>query len=84
MAKYVVRASAIFIENPGGKRARRCEIGEIVELDAATAKHFVKVGRLDPFVADGEDDEPTTATPGEPAAGEAPAEGAKPRRFRAN
>jgi hypothetical protein len=61
MAKYVVRSSAIYIEGGEDGFGKRCPIGTVVDLDAKYARHFVKIGRLDPYVP--EDDAPEDEAP---------------------
>ena len=61
MAKYRVSPhGAIFIPLKGhkgeGPGSKKCHPGEVVELDSKFAKHFVKVGRLDPYIPDDDDD----------------------------
>lgn len=52
---YVVRSAAIFLADGVGVPGRRADPGDVVELTAPEARHYVKLGLLDPHVPDVDD-----------------------------
>ena len=52
LAKYVVQRTNISLGH--GKKVKE---GEIVEIDAKTAKHYAKLGFLAPYIPDDDEDE---------------------------